>query len=310
MPVSTIPAANVSSIPQRSPLRYPGGKTWLIPHVRFWLDRLPTRPKILLEPFAGGAIVSLTAVTEHFAERAILVELDPDVAAFWQVAFTNPSLLMERMLRRSLSREQVRSLFEQSPTDVSERAWRTLVLNRLLHNGVLAAGSSFPVRGENDQGWQQRWYPETITRRLRVIAQHADKFESHHADGLAMLRDMLEGHTPGELVVFADPPYTNPDGTRIRRIYTHATIDDGELFAVLASTNAEFLMTYNHGPDVMRLVEQHHFHAVAVPMRTGHHTIKYELVITPRQVFPTWGSTEQRCDAPKPRIRTAALPFP
>ncbi len=32
-PVSSIPAAKVASVPQRSPLRYPGGKTWLIPHV-------------------------------------------------------------------------------------------------------------------------------------------------------------------------------------------------------------------------------------------------------------------------------------
>ena len=28
---------NVASVPQRSPFRYPGGKTWLIPHIRRWL---------------------------------------------------------------------------------------------------------------------------------------------------------------------------------------------------------------------------------------------------------------------------------
>lgn len=25
---------NVASVPQRSPFRYPGGKTWLVPHIR------------------------------------------------------------------------------------------------------------------------------------------------------------------------------------------------------------------------------------------------------------------------------------
>src|SRR5260370_34987117 len=29
---------NVASVPQRSPFRYPGGKTWLVPHVRRWLN--------------------------------------------------------------------------------------------------------------------------------------------------------------------------------------------------------------------------------------------------------------------------------
>ena len=32
--VSSQPAVNVASVAQRSPLRYPGGKTWLIPHIR------------------------------------------------------------------------------------------------------------------------------------------------------------------------------------------------------------------------------------------------------------------------------------
>ena len=31
IPVSSIPAVNVASVPQRSPLRYPGGKTWWCP---------------------------------------------------------------------------------------------------------------------------------------------------------------------------------------------------------------------------------------------------------------------------------------
>jgi hypothetical protein len=28
---------NVSTVPHRSPFRYPGGKTWLVPRVRDWL---------------------------------------------------------------------------------------------------------------------------------------------------------------------------------------------------------------------------------------------------------------------------------
>ena len=51
-PPSPFPAVNVSTIPQRSPLRYPGGKTWFIPHVRAWLSK--TKPDVLLDPFAGG----------------------------------------------------------------------------------------------------------------------------------------------------------------------------------------------------------------------------------------------------------------
>ena len=35
--VSPTEPVNVASVPQRSPFRYPGGKTWLVPYVRSWL---------------------------------------------------------------------------------------------------------------------------------------------------------------------------------------------------------------------------------------------------------------------------------
>src|SRR3954453_16467871 len=45
---------NVASVPQRSPFRYPGGKTWLVPYIRSWLTSKKAVPCILVEPFAGG----------------------------------------------------------------------------------------------------------------------------------------------------------------------------------------------------------------------------------------------------------------
>src|ERR1700674_1531455 len=37
---------NVASVPQRSPFRYPGGKTWLIPYIRSWLVAKTCRPSL------------------------------------------------------------------------------------------------------------------------------------------------------------------------------------------------------------------------------------------------------------------------
>jgi hypothetical protein len=64
---------NVASVPQRSPFRYPGGKTWLIPRVRQWLRSLEIRPTVLVEPFAGGGIVGLTTAFEELAAHVVLL---------------------------------------------------------------------------------------------------------------------------------------------------------------------------------------------------------------------------------------------
>ena len=76
---------NVATVRQRSPFRYPGGKTWLVPRVRQWLASLPkSRRREFVEPFAGGAIVGLSVAFEELAEHVTLVELDDQVAAVWE----------------------------------------------------------------------------------------------------------------------------------------------------------------------------------------------------------------------------------
>lgn len=61
---------NVAAVPQRSPFRYPGGKTWLVPRIRQWLKKHPAH---FIEPFAGGGIVSLTVAAEDLADRVTMV---------------------------------------------------------------------------------------------------------------------------------------------------------------------------------------------------------------------------------------------
>jgi DNA adenine methylase len=81
------PVVNVASVPQRSPFRYPGGKTWLIPTVRKWL-RQNSKAMHLIEPFAGGGIVSLTAAFENLATHITMVEKDEEIAAVWEVVLS------------------------------------------------------------------------------------------------------------------------------------------------------------------------------------------------------------------------------
>src|SRR5260370_25052235 len=62
---------NVASVPQRSPFRYPGGKTWLVPYIRSWLASKSDPIGVLIEPFAGGGVVGLTAAFEGLAEHVV-----------------------------------------------------------------------------------------------------------------------------------------------------------------------------------------------------------------------------------------------
>ena len=116
-PESCLKAANVSQVKLYSPLRYPGGKTWLIPHIKRWLSK--SKAKELIEPFAGGAIVSLTAVIDKRVDRAILIERDPDVAAFWRSALQHGAELAERVRAFCPTPESILKLERAPPREAS-----------------------------------------------------------------------------------------------------------------------------------------------------------------------------------------------
>ena len=284
IPVSTIPAVNVAAVPQRSPLRYPGGKTWLIPHVRAWLGRISPAPQLLVEPFAGGGTVSLTAVMEDLADHCLMAELDHDVAAFWYAALRHGPELCEKIRRFKPTRAAVDRLSGRRPANVLEHGFRTLVLNRTRRGGILAPGAALSRAGESGKGVASRWYPDTLVKRLRKIAGCADRISFRETDGLRFLETLLESCQP-DTAVFVDPPYTAGGKRAGRRLYAHAELDHARLFETLAAGRLNFLMTYDRSAEILSLVREHGFHAVQVVMKNAHHDLVPELVITPKPEF-------------------------
>lgn len=285
IPLSPIPAVNVATVPQRSPLRYPGGKTWLIPHIRAWLSVIDSPPELLIEPFAGGGIVSLTAVMEGLVDHCLMVELDRDVAAFWKAVLYHNDELTTKILHFDATRSNIERIARQTPRSVVEHGFRSLVLNRTRRGGILAKGAALNRSGENGKGVASRWYPNTIVRRLEAISIKSDRIDFCETDGVGLLDEYLSLNSKSSIAVFVDPPY-NAGGKRAgRRLYNHNSIDHSRLFAILADRGADFLMTYDESPEILELIERHQFHAVRVVMKNTHHAKISELVITASPVF-------------------------
>ena len=277
---SHIPAANVSSVPQRSPLRYPGGKTWLIPHVRQWL--MPHAPApVVIEPFAGGGTVSLTAVVEGLAHRALMVDLDRDISAFWRSALSHTDALINRILEFEPTPESLQAL-DGPPAGVVDHGFRTLVLNRTRWGGVMAPGASRIKIGENGRGLWSRWYPSTLVERLRVIGDHADRLSFYEGDGTGLV-ETLCGMKDAR--VFIDTPYTAGHKRAGLRLYAHNDIDYPRIFKALQRGTADFLMTHDHSPEILALADECGFAVASVEIKTAHHARTDELLVTREPLF-------------------------
>ena len=270
-------AINVASVPQRSPFRYPGGKTWFVPTFRKWIDSLPYKPYMLIEPFAGGGIISLTALFENLVQKAVMVEKDEEIAAVWQAVVSgNAAWIAERILSFDLTKENVLAEIQKHDTDIKQIAFQTVLKNRTLHGGILAEGSSFLKYGENGKGIRSRWYPKTIAVRFQNLNRIAAKINFIHGDGLTVLRRYADEK---QAIFFIDPPYTAGGKKAGRRLYKYYELDHEELFSVCESLQGDFLITYDMAEEVQNLARKYGFQMKLIAMHNTHHAHMTELVI-------------------------------
>jgi len=268
---------NVASVPQRSPFRYPGGKTWLVPLFRRWMFSLPHEPQILVEPFAGGGIISLTAAFEWLANKVLMVELDEQIAAVWQTILGGEAhWLAKRLLAFELTPESAKAELAKPPKSRREFAFQTMLKNRTAHGGILAEGAGVLKHGENGKGILSRWYPQTIARRITNIGLVADRLGFIHGDAFDVLTRFQKER---EAVFFIDPPYTAGGKRAGSRLYTHSEIDHERLFSLCEKLRGDFLMTYDNAEEVRALAERHGFETKSVPMKNTHHAEMDELLI-------------------------------
>lgn len=275
---------NVASVPQRSPFRYPGGKTWLIPTVRQWLKQEKSVSE-LIEPFAGGGIVSLTTAFEKLAEHITMVEMDEEIAAVWEIILNGKNKwLAEKIFSYDLTIDNVKSELEKPDKKLQDIAFCTILKNRIFHGGILAKGSGMIKNGENGKGIASRWYPKTLHDRIVAIGYVKDRISFVTGDAFEVLEQNLDNK---KAYFFIDPPYTVAG----KRLYTYFDIDHEPLFALTAQLKGKFMLTYDDTTEIRQLADKYGLDYRTIPMKTTHHLQKNEIIISDN--FSWW--TESNC---------------
>ncbi|MGQ0812094.1 MAG: DNA adenine methylase [Nitrospiraceae bacterium] len=264
---------NVAAVPQRSPFRYPGGKTWLVPYVRTWLSKLSKTPDVLIEPFAGGGIVGLTAGFEQLANHVVLAEKDENIASVWAAILCGQSeWLADTIENFNLTRRNVLAVLGGHPTTQREKAFATILRNRVQRGGIMAPGAGLVKNGENGRGLNSRWYPQTLAKRIRSIAALRQRFSFSQRDGFEIIEAYRDDSSAA---FFVDPPYTKA----ARRLYQHWQIDHRKLFSLLSAVKGDVLLTYDRTAEIEALAKEFGFETESVTMKNTHHAHMTELLV-------------------------------
>jgi DNA adenine methylase len=260
-----------------SPFRYPGGKSALRPKIISWIRNLGYRPKYFIEPFAGGSSVGLAIGELDLADSVIFAELDPDVAAVWNVILNGQAHAFAAKIRNfHLSKASVRATLAANVDDQLARAFRCLLQNRISRGGIIAPGAGILNQGEEGKGIHSRWYPETLAKRVELIHALRHKLTFGEGDGLEVLREFS---SKSETVAFVDPPYVAKGRGAGLRLYRYHELDYKKLFGVIRNFSGAMIITYHRSELVEREAKAAGITCRSVNMHTAHDVAKRQLIL-------------------------------
>lgn len=204
-----------------SPLRYPGAKRRLSGYIAETLRLNSLRPKLLVEPFAGGLSVALQLLNDNLVEKIAVGEKDPLVASFWKIVFRESEWLIGEINKASVTVEQWDHFKKKSFRTNRERALACIFLNRTSFSGILAPGAG-PIGGRSqtsDYKIDCRFNVEMLAKRIRQAAALSKKVlfvdEADWQQTISKVKSL--GYKRNEVFYYLDPPFFN----KAEDLYTH-----------------------------------------------------------------------------------------
>jgi DNA adenine methylase len=247
---SAFPKVKIPFNKRLSPLRYPGGKSKVIPLIYSMMREEASHT--LVSPFAGGASVELALLQAGIIHELILNDLDFGIyGLFWTIKHA-PDDLMHRIQHTVLTHDYffaaqtiVKSDYQRCT--IIEAAWALLVVNRLSYSGIYKANPLGGRAGSN-KDLLSRWNPDDLCKRIRQIHAVSDRITIFNMDACKLIE---ESYWLERCTLYIDPPYVKA-GKQLYRCYYNRD-EHVELNVLLDSLyhgmpGADLILIYDNDP--------------------------------------------------------------
>lgn len=257
----------ITNRPDFLPLRYPGGKRRLVLAVADLLSQSGKKPKLLIEPFAGGAAVSIALLEGGLVEQIALADKDELVAAFWRVVFSNEAeQLAEQVQNAEVTLKEWHRIknLQHSNSFVNdlERAYACLFLNRTSFSGILHRKVG-PIGGQHQKSAYKidcRFNHDALSKRIEELSelQHRVRFvrTQGYDKTISDINKSALARDAGEhLLWYFDPPFFEKADQLYRHIFAHE--DHVQFKKNLERLRGHWILSYDNVPEAKKLYGEH-----------------------------------------------------
>lgn len=235
-----------------SPLRYPGGKSFLFPLFDRLLGETDMTDVVYIEPFAGGAGAALALLLRDKVSSIVINDFDRAIYSFWKSAVVESERFIDTIRSTPVTVPQwkkQKAIYQNHRSKRFELGFATFFLNRTNRSGFLAGG---PIGGMEQKGeWKltARYNKSGLVARIEKLQAFRDRIKITNKDGVELLDDYLDNKNA---LMYLDPPYYDKGATLYMNHYRES---DHKLLAkkLNANASANWILTYDNNPVIQTL---------------------------------------------------------
>ncbi len=232
-----------------TPLRFPGGKSWLLEYVKSFLKFHNLKDASVIEPFAGSASISIGLLEDGIIEKAYICESDPLIVSFWLSVLEDNEELVELVKSVNVSIDTWWAFKKYLEPDAInkfsriELALAFIFYNRTNYSGIIKAG---PLGGKKQRSNYKigcRFNKEQINKKIRNLRKFSEKLQVFHDDGVEFMKRARSLSKTDNLFFYVDPPYYKTGRQLYRDYFTEK--DHLNLANYLTKVDLPWLLSYD-----------------------------------------------------------------
>ncbi len=248
----------------RSPLRYPGGKSNITPLIRFIIQK--KTPDIsdgftYIEPFAGGAGVAVNLLLEGVVSNVVINDYDKAIYSFWRALKYETNALINLIKITPVTVEEwyrQRNIYLTRNRKYSlELGFAAFFLNRTNRSGILNAG---PIGGYEQDGTyliDARYNKDTLINRIQNIAIFKKNIFIYNKEIRNFISQIMPEYENNAFAYF-DPPYYAKGKRLYKNFLEHQ--DHAEIAKYInQNVPCDWILTYDNVPQIRNIYSQYQY---------------------------------------------------
>ncbi|MEE9441356.1 MAG: DNA adenine methylase [candidate division Zixibacteria bacterium] len=235
-----------------SPLRYPGGKTFLFPFFDKLIKNKFQSATTYIEPYAGGAGAALALLYLEKVDSVIINDLDKAIYSFWKSAICDTRQFIKKIYSTPITIREwknQRLIYQNRRSKRFDLGFAVFFLNRTNVSGIIDGGV---IGGIDQKGkWKidARFNKDNLAKRIEQLSEYRNRIEISQKDGIQLIKDYLDKK---DVLIYLDPPYYEKGSCLYLNHYRHT---DHELLASLLNEHSDsnWVLTYDNNRIIREL---------------------------------------------------------